>query len=190
MNNRPASVYGKRMKEFMLSPPNTVLYVAGAILLVAIASILLARGSWVRKGTGLGIAVLVIGAVLFYVYRPVTIAVDEHGIEVEGAGGLDLSWDEVDSAVFEPDLATSPFRPTVRTRGVAIGGYRTGRFLLSNGDRARVFMVQSDAAVVVRADGTTYVFAPDEVRALADAVDRYRVYDARAGENEEGDDEQ
>lgn len=165
------------MKEFMLSPPNTVLYVAGAILLVAVASILLKRGNWKRKAIGLGIAVIVIVAVVAYVYRPVTITVDETGIAVDGAGGLELPWDEVDSAVFEPDLAASPFRPTVRTRGVAIGGYRTGRFLLSNGERARVFMVQSEAAVIVRGEELTYVFAPDEVRALAEAVDTCRVYE-------------
>ncbi len=190
MNNATASVYGKRMKEFMLSPPNTVLYVAGAVLLVAVASILLKRGQWVRKGIGLGIAVIVIAAVLFYVYRPVTIVVDEAGIEVDGAGGIELSWEEVDSAVFESALATSPFRPTVRTRGVAVGGYRTGVFLLSNGDRARVYMVQSDAAVIVRTAELTYVFAPDDVRALADAVDEYRVYeDESGGSDGEGDDQ-
>lgn len=187
MNNGTASVYGKRMKEFMLSPPNTVLYVAGAVLLVAVASILLKRGRWVRKGIGLGIAVIVIAAVLFYVYRPVTIVVDETGIEVDGAGGIELSWEEVESAVFEPNLPTSPFRPTVRTRGFAIGGYRTGRFLLSNGDRARVFMVQSDAAVIVRTAELTCVLAPDDVRVLADAVDAYRVYEGD-GETEEGGD--
>lgn len=165
------------MEEFMLSPPNTVLYVAGAILLVAVASIFLKRGAWGRKAIGLGIAVLVIAAVLFFVYRPVTIRVDEAGIEVDGAGGLELAWEEVDSAVFEPNLSTSPFRPTVRTRGVAIGGYRTGLFLLSNGKRARVFMVQSDAAVVVRTDELTCLFAPEEAQALAEAIDTYRVYE-------------
>ncbi|MFW5742870.1 MAG: PH domain-containing protein [Spirochaetota bacterium] len=173
------------MKVFVLSPPNAVLYVAGAVLLVAVASILLKRGAWKRKAIALGIAVLVVAAILFYVYRPVTIRVDETGIEVDGAGGLELPWREVDSAVFEPDLATSPYRPTVRTRGVAIGGYRTGRFLLSNGDRARVFMVQSDAAVIVRTAELTCVLAPDDVRALADAVDAYRVYEGD-GETEEG----
>lgn len=165
------------MEEFLLSPPNTVLYVAGAILLVAVASVLLKRGRWKRKAVGLGIAVIVIAAVLFYVYRPVTIRVDETGVAVDGAGGLELAWDEVDSALFEPGLATSPYRPTVRTRGVAIGGYRTGRFLLSNGDRARVFMVQSEAAVVIRSGDLTYLFAPEEPQELAEAVDTYRVYE-------------
>jgi hypothetical protein len=177
------------MKEFMLSPPNTVLYVAGAVLLVSLATILLTRGAWKRKAVGLGIAVVVVAAVLFSVYRPVTIRVDEAGIEVDGAGGLELRWEQVDSAVYEPNLATSPFRPTVRTRGVAIGGYRTGRFLLSNGSRARVFMVQSGAAVVVRTEELTYVFAPDEAKELADAVDAYRVFGDAAGETEGGGDE-
>lgn len=165
------------MKEFVLSPPNAVLYIAGAVVLVAIASIFLKKGATIRKVIGVGVSILVVGGILFFVYRPVTIQVSEDGLVVRGAGGLELSWDEVESAVFEENLENSPFRPTVRTRGTAIGPYRTGRFLLSNGNSARVFMVQSNSAVIIRTDDLTYLFAPDDAEALAGAVDRYRVYE-------------
>jgi hypothetical protein len=129
----------------------------------------------VRKALGIGITVLAVGVVVVIFYRPMTITVNREGISFTRA--TDLRWEEVDSAVFEPNLPNSPFRPTVRTRGIAIGEFRTGRFLLSNGDRAQVFMEQSDSAVVLRTESLTYVLAPVDAAALAEAVDTYRVYE-------------
>jgi hypothetical protein len=83
-----------------------------------------------------------------------------------------LTWDEVDHAFLETDLPSSEFRPTVRTRGAAVGEYRTGRFMLSNGLPARVLMERSDAAIVLVTDDLTYLFAPEEIDGLADAVNR------------------
>jgi hypothetical protein len=137
------------MKEFMLSPPPTVLYVAAGILGVAIVSLILKKGEPVRKAIGVGIAVVVVAAIVLYVYRPVTIRVGEERVEVRGAGGL--------------------------------GGYRTGRFLLSNGDAARVFMVQAEDAVIIQTDERTYVFAPENADEMAEAVDTYRVYEDEGG---------
>lgn len=168
------------MQEFVLSPPSAVLYLAGAILVVAIASIFLKKGEVVRKAIGVGIVIVVAVALVIFLYRPTTITVSPEGMDVDGAGGLEFGWDEVESAVYEPNLPTSPFRPTVRTRGVAVGPYRTGRFLLSNGDAARVFMEQSESAVVVRTSDLTYVFAPADAQGLAAAVDLYRVYEEDA----------
>ena len=168
------------MEEFVLSPPSAVLYLAGAIVIVAIASIFLKKGEALRKAIGVGIVLVVAVALVIFLYRPTAITVSPDGVEVDGAGGLELAWDEVESAVYEPDLSSSPYRPTVRTRGVAVGPYRTGRFLLSNGDPARVFMEQSESAVVMRTSELTYVFAPADVQGLATAVDTYRVYEGDA----------
>ena len=117
---------------------------------------------------------VVLAALLIVLYRPVTLTVSPDGITTSGINPIELSWGEVSSAVFEPNLRTSEYRPTVRTRGVALGDYRTGRFLLSNGDSARVFMERLDRAVVVVTGELTYLFAPEEVEELAAAVDRYR----------------
>jgi hypothetical protein len=165
------------MEEFVLSPPPVVLYLAGAVLLTALVSVVLTKGGRTRKAIGAGVIVLVAVAIVVFAYRPVAIRVDEGGIEIDGISGVELGWDEVDSAVFEPNLSMSPFRPTVRTRGIAIGSYRTGRFLLSNGDAARVYMERADAAVVLRTEDLTYLLAPGDVEGLAQAIGTYRVYD-------------
>lgn len=165
------------MEEFVLSPPQAILWVVAGIVLVAAASIALKKGDLAKKAIGFGITLVVAVGILFFVYRPVTITVDEEAIAVDGAGGLVLPWEAVESAVFETDLRSSPFRPTVRRAGVAIGGYRTGRFLLSNGEPARVFMVQDESAVVIRTAEQSFIFAPHDADAMAEAVDRYRVYE-------------
>lgn len=165
------------MKEFVLSPPTAILYFSAAVLAVVVLSVLLKRGEPVKKAIGLGIAVVVLGLVVLVFYRPTTIAVDADGISIRGPGGTQLSWSEVESAVYEPNLPTSPFRPTVRTRGIAIGEYRSGLFLLSNGNRARVSMEQSDSAVVLRTPDLTYLLAPDDATGLAAAINEYRRYD-------------
>lgn len=164
------------MEEFVISPPAAVLYVAGAVLIVAVVSIALTKGSFVRKGIAMGIVLLVLAAALAFFYRPVTISVDGDGMAVSGVGGARLAWDQVTSAVYVPDLRASPFRPTVRTRGFALGEYRSGRFLLSNGEAARVIMEQSRHAVIVRTAERVYVLGPQNAERLAAAVDRHRRY--------------
>jgi hypothetical protein len=165
------------MEEFVLSPPRVVLYVLVAVMLVAVASILLKKGPAAKKVIGLVVTVLALGVVAFFVYRPVTITVDEAGVVVTGTAAVGLDWAQVNSAVFEPDLANSGFRPTVRTRGVAVGAYRTGRFLLSNGQPARLFMEQQKAAVVLQTDELTYLLAPSNPEELAEAINTYRTYE-------------
>lgn len=165
------------MKEFVLSPPAAILYLAGGVLLVALASIFLKKGERARKAIGIGIVVVVVVGIIVFAYRPVRITVDEEGLAVSGAGGVELAWQEIDSALFEPNLPASEYRPSVRTRGIALGDYRTGRFLLSNRDPARVFMERSDAAVVIRTDDLTYLLAPQDVEGLASAIDELRVYE-------------
>ncbi len=168
------------MKEFVLSPPPAVLYFSAAVLAVVVLSVLLKRGAPVKKAIGLGIAVVVLGAIVVIFYRSTTIAVDRDGISARGPGGVELAWSEVESAVYEPNLPTSPFRPTVRTRGIAVGGYRAGVFLLSNGNRARVIMEQSETAVALRTPDLTYLLSPEDAAGLAAAINEYRTYDARS----------
>ena len=84
-----------------------------------------------------------------------------------------LVWGDVTNAYLEPNLQASPFRPTLRTRGVAIGDYRSGRFVLSNGNPARVLAERADQAVIIVTAELTYVFAPDDIDPLVDAVNRF-----------------
>jgi hypothetical protein len=165
------------MHEFVISPPPGILIVAGAIILLSVATMFIKRGSTRRKLTSIGIAIAVAVGLSIYVYRPVSIAVDEDGLTVRGPGGVSLSWADVESATFDTNLRNSPYRPTVRTRGIAVGDYRRGRFLLSNGRPAQVFMAQPDAAVVILTGDLVYLLAPDDVDALAGAIDTFRVYE-------------
>ena len=165
------------MEEFVISPPAAVIGTAVVLLVVTLAGVTLWKRTGRQRITASVIAVLAIAALLFAFYRPATIRVHPEGIEILERGTVSLSWAEVSSAVFVTDLRVSPFRPTVRTRGFALGEYRTGRFLLSNRESAQVFMEQSQQAVVVRTRDLVYVLAPRDAAGLARAVDRYRVYD-------------
>ncbi len=164
------------MEEFVISPPAAILYVAAATLSVAVVSVALTKGTLVRKGIAMGIVLLALAASLAFFYRPVTISVDGDGLTISGVGGAQLGWDQVTSAVYVSDLRASAFRPTVRTRGFALGEYRSGRFLLSNGEAARVITEQSRHAVVVRTAERVFLLGPENAERLAAAVDRHRVY--------------
>ena len=166
------------MEEFVLSPPRAILYVLGGVFLVSFASVALKKGNLRKKLIGFVVTAVILVAVGVFVYQPATIVVGEEGVDVRTLGGVDLSWEEVESAVYEPNLPTSRFRPTVRRIGIAVGDYRSGRFLLSNGDPARVYTEQSASAVILRTDELTYVFGPSNAEELAEAVNSYRVYEA------------
>jgi len=159
--------------DFVFRPPAAVLIVIGVVIVAAVASAFLKKGNTRRKITGIVITVVVGAVLLIVLYRPVTLTVDANGVRTTGLNPIELTWDEVDQAFLETDLTTSEFRPTVRTRGAAMGDYRTGRFMLSNGTRARVIMERSDLAVVLITNDLTYLFAPDDIDGLIEAVDLY-----------------
>jgi hypothetical protein len=163
------------MAEITFSPPNAILYVAIGVFVVGVASTFLRKGETRRKVVGLAIVTVVAGALVLFLYRPVTLLVDSEGIRMSGINGVELQWDEVENAYLEANLPASPYRPTVRTRGAAVGDYRSGRFLLSNGDPARVMMERSDQAVIIVTEDLTYLFAPDDIDLLVAAINQYRL---------------
>ncbi len=165
------------MSEFGISPPLSLLVLLAVIVVASAALSLVRRGNQRRKLVSLGLVIVASVALALVVYRPSTIQVDENGIAIDGPGAVVLEWQEVRSAVFDTNLAAGSFRPTVRVRGFAIGDFRRGRFLLSNGDEAEVFMSQGDAAVVIRTEDYTYLLAPDEVSELAREIDTFRFYE-------------
>lgn len=162
------------MVEIVFRPPLAILLVAVGIVIVGIASAFIRKGEPMRKITSIVIVVLVAGGLVLFLYRPATITVDAEGFSASGPRGVDVSWDEVTHAHDVVNLATSEFRPTVRSRGAAIGDYRAGRFLLSNGNAAWVMMERSDRAVVLVTPELTYLIAPEEIDTLVAAVDRFR----------------
>jgi len=162
------------MVEIVFRPPNVIILVAIGVVVVGLISVFLKKGEVSRKIMSLVIVVAVAGGLLLALYRSTTLTVDEDGLRTSGLSGMDLSWEEVEHAYLETNLGFSEYRPTVRTRGTAIGDYRSGRFLLSNGDSARVLMERADQAVVLVTAELTYLFAPSEIDVLADAISRFR----------------
>jgi hypothetical protein len=161
------------MVEIVFRPPAAILYVAIAIFVIGLVSTLIKKGEWGRKIIALVIIVVVAGALVLVLYRPRTLTVDEQGIRMSGINGIDLPWSRVDRAYLESNLPASPYRPTLRTRGVALGDYRSGRFVLSNGDPARVMMERADQAVIILTEELTYLFAPQEMELLVGAVNQF-----------------
>jgi hypothetical protein len=159
--------------EFVFKPPIGIVIVVVVVIVVAVAAALLRKGSTRRKVISVAIAAVVGAALLVVVYRPVTLSVDSQGVRTNGLSPIELSWSQVSHAYLETNLRTSEYRPTVRTRGVAVGDYHTGRFVLSNGTPARVMMERADVAVILFTDGLTYLLAPENIDGLIEAVDRY-----------------
>lgn len=162
------------MEEFVVSPPNTLLYIIAGILVVGLASVLLHRGDRRKKITALAVLIVVSAGLLLFLYRPTRIEVDADGVAISGRITEEFTWSQVESALFEPNLPVSEWRPTVRQVGAAIGSYRTGRFLLSNGNPAQLAMERDDSTVILRTADTTYLLAPPDVEALAQAINSYR----------------
>jgi hypothetical protein len=162
------------MAEIVFRPPNAILYLSIGIVLAGIASVFLSKRETARRLVTLAVVVAVAGVLVIFTYRSSTLRVDEHGIALRGRTDVSIAWSEVTNAYHEPNLAFSPYRPAVRSRGVAIGTYRSGRFHLSNGDEAYVLAERTDQAVIFITDDLTYVFAPEQIQALVDAVNLYR----------------
>jgi hypothetical protein len=165
----------KAMEEFVVSPPNTLLYIVAGILVLGLASTFLKRGDRKKKLSALVTLVVIAAALVGFLYRPIRITVDPEGISISGRLSRDLAWSQVNSALFEPNLPDSQWRPTVRQMGAAVGSYRTGRFLLSNSEPARVAMEREDATVIIQTADETLLLAPANVEELAAAIGRYRI---------------
>ena len=162
------------MIEIVFRPPNAILFVAIGVVVVGLISVFLKKGEVTRKIMALLILIAVAGGLLLGLYRPTTLTIDEDGLRMDGFRAADLSWDDVEHAYLETNLGFSEYRPTLRTRGIAIGKYRSGRFLLSNGDSAHVLMERTDQAVVIVTEELTYLFAPSEIGLLAEAINQFR----------------
>ena len=162
------------MVEIIFRPPIAILLVAIGIIVIGFSTLLSKREKG-RKILGLVLTVVIGVSLAVFLYRPTTVTVDEAGVSTRGPTSIQLVWDEVRNAYLEANLPSSPYRPTVRTRGIALGDYRTGRFLLSNGDSGMVLMERADRAVVLVTDLRTYVLAPMDMDVLVDAINTFRV---------------
>lgn len=162
------------MVEIVFRPPVVILILAIGVVVVGAAALLFKKNDTLRRIVGFVLVVIVAVAMILFLYRPTTVTVDETGISARGATSLRLTWDQILNAYHEPNLVVSPYRPTVRSRGVALGDFRTGRFLLSNGELARVLMERPDQAVILVTENLTYLFAPEAIEEMVAAINRFR----------------
>jgi len=162
------------MVEIVFQPPQTILFIAIGILVLGVLSIFSKKAKGPRRFVGVVVTVIVVVVMLVVLYRPSTVSIGPDGVTSRGGTSIDITWDDVTNAYYEQNLPVSPYRPTVRTRGIVLGEYRSGRFLLSNGQSAVVLMERDDQAVVLVTDERTYLLAPRDIEVAVDAVNALR----------------
>jgi hypothetical protein len=167
--------------DIAMRPSPLLLIIPLVVLGVVAASVALKRGDWRRKGMALGVAVIAVGAIIGVFYRTKHLQVNDTGISSNAYGRIEIAWEQVESALYVPDLASSPYRPVLKISGVGMGAFRAGSFRLQNGERARVFTQQSDEALVLRAAGALYLFAPQEIQSFVQAVSAHVAVQGKSG---------
>jgi hypothetical protein len=159
---------------FMFEPARSLLVVAAVLLIVGILSLVLGSRAPGRKGIRFVIAIA-LAVVMLLRYQSYELTVDDAGIAADTYGQPVILWAEVEEARYVPMLSASRYmpRPTLKSR-LRIIGYnraRYGRFDSASGERALFALQRFDAdAIVVATSESTYVFAPSDVRGLADAI--------------------
>lgn len=160
--------------SFSLNPPGIVLIIGLAALLLLLVSALRGKGNRAVRYVRVGVGVVAIGALLIFTYRPSYIRIDATGINSNSGGSISIPWRTVTEAEYLPSLASSPYRPTSKVGGVALGGYRIGTFRTAGKGDARVVSQTAGGALIVRADGKIYEFAPAELQKMVAVVAKHR----------------
>lgn len=161
------------VEEFVAVPPRIFLVLLGAVLLIALLSMALKRGSAARKITALMIVLVVLGVVAFFFYRPTVVSVDNRGISVKRFRERGVAWTEVSEATRIGDLSGSEYQPRARIVGVSLGAYKVGTFRLQNGNRVQAVMEQDRDALLITTAGEGYLFALNANDGLVEAVGRF-----------------
>ena len=130
----------------------------------------------------LPVALLLIGLIILFGYvgyssRHLRFDVDNHALHIRGdlyGRDIDLSSLDLDRAKIvdlgrEPDL-----RPTLRTNGTALPGYRSGWFQLRNGEKALLFVTdQSRVVYVPTTEGFSLLMSVPEPQAFLDSLKQH-----------------
>jgi len=160
--------------SFSLNPPGIILIIGLGALLLLLVSALRGKGNRTTRYVRLGIGAVAIGGLLIFAYRPSYIRVDSSGISSNSGGSISIPWNKVSEAAYLPSLADSPYRPTSKVAGVALGAYRIGTFRTAGKGDARVLSQTTGGALIVQADGKTYEFAPAELQKMVAEVAKHR----------------
>ena len=159
--------------DIAFEPPVVMLLVIVGILVVAVIAVLLKRMQPWKRILTIGLAVVVCGALTFFLYRTSHLIVDDQGIRTDTYGSQSIAWTEVRAVTVVADLKSSPYALTMRTNGAAVGDYHAGWFRMANGQTAFVTTELPDRAIVIEGDGRTFVFGPKEFDAFVAAVAKH-----------------
>ena len=160
--------------SYSLNPPGIILIIGLAALLLLLVSALRGKGNRTTRYVRLGVGVVAIGALLIFAYRPSFIRVDSGGISSNSGGSISIPWAAVSEAEYLPSLEGSPYRPTSKIGGIALGAYRIGTFRTAGKGDARVVSQGAGGALIVVAGGKTYEFAPTGLQQMVAEVAKYR----------------
>ncbi len=97
----------------------------------------------------------------------------ERGLEIRGPYGRTIPWEVLDvEGARRVNLSNDPeLRPTLRTNGIGLSGYRAGWFRLSNGSRGLLFVTDRERSVAIpTTEGFTLILSPDDPEAFLSSL--------------------
>jgi hypothetical protein len=159
--------------EIILPVPHFLLFIMLGIFIIVTASMLLKKAH-----SGVKIAIIIVAAalccvVLFFFYRESKLVVSDQGIYTNTYGEVMIRWDEVDRVLVVDHLRESEYNPQYKVWGFDLGDIGYGDFRLRNGKVAYIFVQNRLKGLVIEAGEKIYLFAPENVDTLIDAVKRY-----------------
>jgi hypothetical protein len=161
--------------EIVLAGPSLLFAVIlfGALLAASAATLLRKKGTGRQKALQIAIAAIVVGVVLFFVYRPKHVTVDSDAISSNAYGSISIPWNSVTKAFVVDSLDSSAYKPVRRVGGAAIGDYKAGWFTLTDGKKVWVVIETPGKTLIVEANGMLYLFSPKELDRFIQEVERH-----------------
>lgn len=157
--------------NWTLPTPNWIYYIFLAIAIVAISSILLKKGSRTRKIISAIFTLVVLAIAAYFINKPTKISVSQTEITINKRH---IAYDQIIEAALMKSWQGSPYQPTLRVGGTAVGKLRTGHYKLKNGKRAYLAVWLEDRLLrIVAQDSSIYLVAPKEFDGFMIEVQKY-----------------
>lgn len=157
--------------NWTLPTPTWIYYIFLGIAIVAISSILLKKGSRNKKIILASVAVVVLAIAAYFINKPTKISVTQTEITINKRH---IAYDQIAEAALMKSRQESPYQPTMRVAGTAVGKLRTGHYKLKNGKRAYLAVWLEDRLLrIVAQDSSIYLVAPKEFDGFLTEVQKY-----------------
>jgi uncharacterized membrane protein len=157
--------------SWILPTPTWIYYIFLGIAIIAISSILLKKGSRTRKILSAIITIVVLAIASYFINKPTKISVSQTAITINKRH---ISFDQIKEAAVMKSWQGSPYQPTLRIGGTAVGKLRTGHFKLKNGKKAYLALWLDDRLLrIITQDSSIYLVAPREFDGFLTEVQKY-----------------